>query len=195
MTNETEHIEIRSLREDELQGAYAPIARDYLDEESLETWCSERRANPELTVGCFLPGRLIGLCYGSPDLPDGVILDGIAMLDGYAGRGFGSRLLQYFDGQVERAGYTVCSLGSAGGYVEHFYIKNGYRPSKFAFWVSGDFDLPPALKSKYGITDQVKKDGSRRLSVEIDHLDNDLRDDMKTELGADDIISIMYKQF
>ena len=117
------------------------------------------------------------------------------MLDRYAGRGFGSRLLQYFDRQIERAGYTVCSLGSAGGYVEHFYIKNGYRPNKFAFWVPGDFDLSPRLKSKYRITDTPKNDGTRRLSVEIDHLDNDLRDRLKIDVGVDDIISIMYKQF
>ena len=193
--NETDLIEIRCLKGDERQGAYVPIARDYLGEESLETWSGERRANPELTVGCFLPGQLIGLCYGLPDPPDGVILDGIAMLDRYAGRGFGSRLLQYFDRQIERAGYTVCSLGSAGGYVEHFYTKNGYRPGKFAFWVPSDFDLSPRLKSKYRITDTPKNDGTRRLSVEIDHLDNDLRDRLKIDVGVDDIISIMYKQF
>jgi GNAT superfamily N-acetyltransferase len=193
--NETEHIEIRSLNDDELQGAYAPIARDYLEEKSLERWCDERRANPELTAGCFLNGRLIGLCYGLPDLPDGVVLEGIAMLEGYAGRGIGSRLLQYFERQIQEAGYTVCSLGSAGGYVEHFYIKNGYRPSKFACWVSGDYDLSPELKSKYRITEKHQGGGSRRLSVEVDHLDNDLRDRMKADLGVDDIIPIMYKVF
>ena len=31
--------------------------------------------------------------------------------------------------------------------------------------------------------------------VEIDHLDNDLRDRLKIDVGVDDIISIMYKQF
>ncbi len=193
--NETNPIEIRCLREDELQSAYACIARDHLGEESLETRRSERRPSPELTVGCFLPRQLMGICYGSPDPPDGVILDLIVMFDRYAGRGYGSDLLQYFDRQVERAGYAVCSLGSAGGYVEHFYIKNGYRPSKFAFWVPSDFKLSPQLKSKYRITDTPRNDGTRRLSVAIDHLDNDLRDRLKADVGVGDIISIMYKEF
>ena len=88
--SETDRIEICCLREEDLEGAYTCIARDYLGEESLETWSGQRRSNPELTVGCFLPGRLIGLCYGHSDPPDGVILDGIAMLDRYADRGYGA---------------------------------------------------------------------------------------------------------
>jgi len=52
-------------------------------------------------------------------------------------------LLAFFEAQIAALGYASISLGSADGYVERFYIKNGYTPVELKIYVSPDYD--PAL--------------------------------------------------
>jgi len=195
MVGEHHSIEIRCLRESELQRAYE-INKRYLDDGPFDKWAKACREFPELCVACFREGKPIGICYGSPFSmrPGEVILDGIAVVENFSGQGYGSQLLRFFDQQIEHEGYEAVSLGSAGGYVEHFYMKNGYKPIEFAFWVPIDFDLSPELQAKYGIQDNPGEDGTRRLSVRIGSLDNALRNRLLADFPVREIISIMYKR-
>ena len=54
-------------------------------------------------------------------------MDGIAIVEPHNGVGRGGKLLAFFEKQVGSLGYGSISLGSADGYVERFYLKNGYR--------------------------------------------------------------------
>lgn len=44
-------------------------------------------------------------------------------------------MLGGFEDQCLEAGFSVISLGSASGYVEHFYSKNGYAVREYRFEV------------------------------------------------------------
>ena len=56
------------------------------------------------------------------------MLDGIAIVQPYNAVGRGGKLISLFEQCVSALGYKNISLGSADGYVERFYIKNGYTP-------------------------------------------------------------------
>ncbi|MCL2373285.1 MAG: GNAT family N-acetyltransferase [Defluviitaleaceae bacterium] len=94
---------------------------------------------PAAVVGYYVDGALIGCAYGAKGLHGGegcFQLSGIAIKHPYNGHGRGGKLLTFFERQVANLGYARISLGSAGGYVEQFYIKNGYRPVELKILVA-----------------------------------------------------------
>ncbi len=194
MARDHKDLEIHPLQESELRQAH-DIKVEYLEDGSFEAWSSDWKSHPELTVSCLFEGQLIGVAYGrpSPQKDGDVILEGIAVIQPHAGQGIGSQLLHFFERQAEKGGHSSVSLGSAGGYVEHFYMKNGYRPVEFVCWVSADYDLPVALKHKFGLADEPLPDDTRRLSVSVQSLDNELRDRLMADLGVADVVAIMEK--
>jgi len=56
---------------------------------------------------------------------------GITVDDKHTDRGLGSLLFARFEQAAAHAGYRDVNLGSAGGYVEHFYLKNGYQQAEY----------------------------------------------------------------
>lgn len=195
MDNKAESVEIRCLREDELGAAY-DIRKHYLDDEPFDRCVSVWRAFADLCVGCFRSGRLIGIAYGYPHWtnPTEVILSGIAITEDFVGQGHGSHLLRFFGQQVVGSEYEAVSVGSAGGYVDHFYMKNGYEPIEFVFWVESDFALSPAMQTNYSIQDEPLEDGTRRLSVRISSLDEELRERLLADFPVKQVTAIMYKK-
>jgi GNAT superfamily N-acetyltransferase len=83
---------------------------------------------PAVFLGYYINGMLEGVVYGFEVEPGHFSLDGIAMSWDYKGKGRGSRLIASFEKQVKALGCRKITLGSADGYVEHFYLKNGYTP-------------------------------------------------------------------
>lgn len=87
-------------------------------------------------VGYYLDDSLIGICYGWPRSEivaedDSYTIDGIAIVHPFNAEGRGGRLLAYFEQRVKELGFCKISLGSADGYVERFYLKNGYVPKEY----------------------------------------------------------------
>jgi N-acetylglutamate synthase-like GNAT family acetyltransferase len=76
-----------------------------------------------------LEDKLIGVCFGGRRDKEHFGLAGIAIIYPYSKQGRGSILLKYFEDSVKLKGYKNISVGSGDGYVEHFYIKNGYTIS------------------------------------------------------------------
>lgn len=76
---------------------------------------------------------MIGVVFGWPrnlDAPEdeSFVIDGICIQEPFQKHGYGSLLLQAMEHACLLYGCPSISLGSAGGYVEHYYIKNGYEP-------------------------------------------------------------------
>ncbi len=95
---------------------------------------------PEVYGGYFIDDTMVGVCYGWPrseqvDNDDSFTLDGIALIEPYNKCGRGSRLLKFFVDAANSIGYDCVSVGSAGGYVERYYLKNGFRPIEFKVMV------------------------------------------------------------
>jgi GNAT superfamily N-acetyltransferase len=93
----------------------------------------------EAFIMAIADSRVIGAAFGWPRSLDAqndtsFTLDGIAVDVQYQKRGLGGRLLSEFEKTVSDYGFTKVSVGSAGGYAEHFYIKNGYMPVCYKYY-------------------------------------------------------------
>ena len=112
---------IRPPREEE-RAAFCALAAEYLpDIAPARAW------DMPLRLGLFLEGRLIGLAFGQARSAREFCLQGIAVAHPYNAQGRGGRLLRALEDEARRRGFAALSVGSAGGYVERFYQKNGYR--------------------------------------------------------------------
>lgn len=73
---------------------------------------------------------VLGCVFGWPTKRAGeYLLDGIAVTFEQWRTGIGSALLKAYEQAVGQKGYQHLSLGSAGGFVEDFYLHNGYQPT------------------------------------------------------------------
>ncbi|WP_274361762.1 GNAT family N-acetyltransferase [Paenibacillus thermotolerans] len=159
-------IEIRQLRETEFEAARA-FQCEYLDHETEAQFAERVRAYPDLYAAAFRDGELLGVCYGQPRTGAEATLQGIAVsLDpskNAARRGIGSSLVRAFEKASAARGYSKISLGSADDIkVEHFYLKNGFRPIELAAFGPnheqyertpvGDYEAGKMLREKLRLT-------------------------------------------
>jgi len=124
---------------------------------ALDKMCAD---NPTTVVGYYHDDELIGVCYGFPTKDRDFSLDGIAIVWDYMKAGRGGELLALFESQVKALGYTSISLGSADGYVERFYLKNGYTPTELKMYVAADYNPLSAQDAPYHIT-YIQPEGDR----------------------------------
>ena len=120
-------IEVRALREADVEQATA-LADEYVPDPPLSASLAERAGLAIVAVTGA--GRVVGVCFGSVR-GDAAGIAGIAVEHSFAGAGIGSRLLGRFELDARAAGASTISVGSAPGYVEHFYAKNGFLPTNY----------------------------------------------------------------
>ena len=111
------------------------IANEYLSDTNIDNICEKY---PTAVVGYYINDTLIGVCYGLEIDKENFMLDGIAIVQPYNAKGRGGKLISLFEQCVFDLGYKNISLGSADGYVERFYIKNGYTPIELKIYVEDD---------------------------------------------------------
>ena len=99
------------------------------------------------------------MTFGHPDGEHGATLDGITVDDAHTAHGLGSLLLARFEQAAADAGCRDVNLGSGGGYVEHFYVKNGYQQVEYMVVIPGgerhrlDLDGLKVLRERHGQPD------------------------------------------
>lgn len=120
---------------------------------------------PEAYGGYFIDGMMAGVCYGWPrseqvDNDDSFTLDGIALIEPYNKCGRGSRLLEFFVDAANSLGYPRVSVGSAGGYVERYYLKNGFLPIEFKVLIPDEpaYVLSIGSIEEYAALTETKRD-------------------------------------
>jgi GNAT superfamily N-acetyltransferase len=118
------------LRPGQLAAA-AELALEFLGQSGADVLHADFAAFPELAIALTVDGAVAGVAFGHPDREDGATLEGITVDDAHTARGLGSLLLARFEQAAADAGYHDVNLGSAGGYVEHFYLKNGYQQAEY----------------------------------------------------------------
>jgi GNAT superfamily N-acetyltransferase len=111
--------------------AAVELAAEFLLQSGTDALMADFAAHPELAIALTIDGTVAGVAFGHPNGKDGATLDGITVDDAYTTQGLGSLLLARFERAAANAGYRDVSLGSAGGYVEHFYLKNGYHQTEY----------------------------------------------------------------
>jgi GNAT superfamily N-acetyltransferase len=132
------------LTQEQLAAA-GELAAEFLGRSGADALIADFAAHPGLAIALAIDGEIEGVAFGHPDGAGGATLEGITVDDAHTAQGFGSLLLARFEQAAADAGYRDVSLGSGGGYVEHFYLKNGYRQVEYMIVIPGgerqDLDL------------------------------------------------------
>lgn len=166
-------MEIKVLPQKDLE-AFWKLQTEYLDNWSFNHLKEEFSKYRDLYVGCYEENILIGIAYGFIK-GEAVILQGVAVRHDIWRRGIGSKILTFFESQAKLTGRKTISVGSAEGFVEQFYLKNGYKP----------------------ITIQAKDENHYLLAEEkVENYEDGLkkREELRKKLNPQEVIFIMNKK-
>lgn len=139
----------------EISEEFYKLAAEYLPGSKESKMREREKRFPRAFIAAMLGGQVIGVCFGwdrKPDAPedDSFELNGIAIKEPFQKNGYGKLLLKAFIKAASEYGFSVVSVGSAGGYVEKFYIDCGFVPKEYKIWEGGS---PKVVKTFGGIED------------------------------------------
>lgn len=152
-----EELSVKSINElsaSQKAGFFA-LANEYLPGSSQEKMKRYSERFPKGFVALIKDDEVAGVAFGwlrsieHPD-DDSFMLDGIAVRYDYQKQGYGKLLLSAFEKAAADYGAPSVSVGSAGEYVERFYIDCGYIPVQYKIWEN---DAPVIEKVFSGIED------------------------------------------
>lgn len=186
-------VTIRTIDERDLP-AFRALHNTYVDrEEPLDTVRDWFRTDPELCIGAFEDGTLVGHCLGRPRSDRTVELAGIAVKQSRQGRGIGSALLAAFEDRAADLGFERIEVGSAGGYVDDFYHDRGYDPESALVRQDPDESIPAERSTAYDVLRERTEDGRRRVYVDVNGLDDPPIEEIQAAFGDSEAIYIMTK--
>lgn len=112
------------------------LQKEYLPDSKTEVLKNNSKDFPKAYIEMIKNDELIGLAFGWPrkiyfPSDNSFVLDGIAVKAEHQQSGLGKRMLNAFFMAAKYYGYSTVSVGSAGGYVENFYISNGFDPIEY----------------------------------------------------------------
>lgn len=113
--------------------AFYELAGEYLPDNDYEKVTRRERDYQKTYLLCLHEEQVVGVAFGWPRCLDdpsdsSFCLNGIAVREAYQKQGFGSELLRAVCDAAAAYGHKSISVGSAGGYVEKFYIDAGFVP-------------------------------------------------------------------
>lgn len=108
---------------------FSDFVAEYLPGSDVKEIMEKRLLFPHAVLMMLENEKLCGCAFGWATKREGeFVLSGIAVDFRLTRKGLGSGLLAEFEKIAAHYGFRKVSLGSAGGYVENFYLKNGYQP-------------------------------------------------------------------
>lgn len=127
---------------DKISDDFYALAEEYLPGSSQNKMKEREKIYPKAFTALISGGEVIGICFGwarKHDAPSdsSFSLDGIAVKAPFQKKGYGKILLGEFERAAEEYGFDTVSVGSAGGYVEKFYIECGFIPKEYKVWSGG----------------------------------------------------------
>lgn len=134
-------MEYELLNKDNAKEFY-DLAAEYLPDSNQDKMKEYAVIFPKAFIALVQNHEIIGVVFGwdrkleHPE-DNSFVLDGIAIKYVYEKRGYGKILLKAFEESARGYGASVVSLGSAGGYVEKFYMDCGYLPKEYKVWDNG----------------------------------------------------------
>ena len=185
-------VEIRSVDERDLEEFRRLRNRLTASDNSAEAvreWYDE---DPELLLGAYADGELVGFALGVPG-HDGIHLKGIGVRESHRREGIGSALLDRSEAAARERDADRISLGSAGGYVDEFYVANGYQPESVLLrFESGS--MPSRYRSlDYDIARERVEDGLKKCYLGVDSYDPAFLSEVREAFDDPEAIYIMEK--
>ncbi len=122
-----------------LEEAFYALCAEYLPDSNPVRMHAMNLRYPAAFLAMLDGETLMGAAYGWPralvDPTDASFtLDGIVIHWDWMRHGHGKHLLAAFEQAAKGYGAPAVSVGSAGGYVEDFYLGCGYRPKEYKVW-------------------------------------------------------------
>lgn len=136
-----EQVKIAPLATD-TEPAFYNLVEEYLPGSDPAQLKEYSKLFPKAFLVLLQDSEVIGVAFGwgrklrFPE-DDSFVLNGIAVRYDHQRKGYGKLLLQAFEQAVKEYGAPSVSLGSAGGYVEKFYINCDYTPTEYKVWENG----------------------------------------------------------
>jgi predicted N-acetyltransferase YhbS len=167
----TPDTDVRTVPEADL-AAFHRLHDEYVDRDaSLATVRAWHDEHPDLLVGAYRDGELVGHAIGRPWEGDVVQLAAIAVVPELRAEGVGTALLEAFHDRARAAGFDRVTLGSAGGYVDEFYHDNGYEATQVLVMFADD--AAPEDPVDLAVTWEPADDGGRKCYVDVDGFEPD----------------------
>ena len=121
------------------EARFYALAEEYLPGSDPENMQKFAKMFPEAFLTVSVDGAVVGVAFGWPrryfDPADASFtLDGICIDISLHRSGLGKKLLSRFESAAKSYGAPSVSVGSAGGYVEKFYLSCGYLPKEYKAW-------------------------------------------------------------
>jgi predicted N-acetyltransferase YhbS len=184
-------VEIRSATPADEAAALALVGDLLPGMEDAFRACAARA--PELALVAVDGPDVVGVCFAEvPHAGEGVVLDGLAVDGTRTREGVGSLLLAAFEERVAAAGFSRVSLGSAEGYVEDFYLQNGYIPVEFQVTTA---EQEPPLDDSLEVVRFRETDEALVLNVASEHgYTQAEKERIRTLTAAHEVIFIFEKR-
>ena len=163
-------LEFRRIAKDELKQLWY-LHRDYVDRKSRFKDIKKIYFKlPNLFVGCFNRNNLIGYIF-LDNLKRDYFIEGMAVKHKYWRKGIGSKLLRRIETQARQERIKKITVGVAPiGWVERFYMKNGYKPYLFLV--------------------RTKK---KKIYIKVHKYNSNQKEKVKEKLNASEVLYIMKK--
>lgn len=186
-------VEIRGVPESDLEAVHE-FRTDRVDDRPLATVREWYEENPELFVAAYDGDEVVGICIGRDGPHEGVELNAIGVAESHTRRGIGSAMVDAFEEQVASLGFDRIGLGSAGGYVDEFYMANGYEPASVLVRLEPD-EVPANYRELgYEIVEERIEDGTKKLYVGVDGHDPEFVEGVREAFDDPEAIYIMEKR-
>lgn len=192
-SSKSDIVSIREIPAADLEAVLRLHNQFTAQDRSLATFESHYDETPSLFRGAYEEDTLIGVCVGWPSTAEQVEIVGIGVTSARRRSGIGSRLVEVFEENAADRGFSSISVASAGGYVDRFYSKLGYAPSRIL--VRGDpSDFPnDHHELDFDIVEERWEEDTFKLYIDVDEVDHDLLSSVRKTFDDEEAIYIMQK--
>jgi len=145
---------------------------------------------PSLFIGAFNKDEIIGVVFGRV-IKNMILLCEMAISKEHQGKGIGKKILKKFEENSKKLKKKYIQLGSRES-AEKFYLKEGYEPLIFV-QIYHDKVLKNYKKLGYNIIKETNYIDSKRLFIKIDKYDSKIKEKIKKDFNAYDVIYLFKK--
>lgn len=185
-------FDVRPVSESDLE-AFRRLHNRYVDRDASPATVRDwYRAHPDLLVGAYRDGGLVGHCLGRPWDEATVEVAGVSVVPDRRREGVGTALLAALEERAAASGLDRVTLASAGGYVDEFYLRNGYAPESVLVRLDPD-DLPERDPG-YDVVEETTDGDVVKLYVDADGHDPAFLEAVRDAYGDPEAIYVMSKR-
>lgn len=167
----------------ELKRAWSLSKKYAGNQQSFSEYKSKFKKYPDLFIGCFKDGKIIGEASGSPFDITHIGLHSILVEERYQKEGLGLKLIRLFEKKAVK--YKSRITVASGKKSDGFYLKAKYRPTEILLQVKKQ-ELPDNYPELADISHERSIGKDNFLYIKIKKYTPRLRDSLEKKFRAHD---------